>query len=64
MLRDIDYGDFVVLMDRATDFDLYKKIFEYLDIPTTLYKDENIAEENELFIIKNLVGLIIKIKLL
>jgi len=63
VLRDIDYGDFVVLMDRATDFDLYKKIFEYLGIPTTLFKDENIVNEAELSIIKNIISLIIKIKL-
>jgi len=62
-LRDIEYKDFVILMDRATNFDLYKKIFEYLGIPTTLYKDENIVNENELYLIKNIIGLIIKIKL-
>jgi len=62
-LKNIDYKDFVILMDRATNFDLYKKIFEYLGIPTTLYKDENIVNENELFLIKNIISLIIKIKL-
>ena len=62
-LRDIEYKDFVILMDRATNFDLYKKIFEYLSIPTTLYKDENIVNESELYLIKNIIGLIIKIKL-
>ena len=62
-LRNIEYKDFVILMDRATNFDLYKKIFEYLGIPTTLYKDENIVNENELYLIKNIIGLIIKIKL-
>ena len=39
------------------------KIFEYLGIPTTLYKDENIVNENELYLIKNIISLIIKIKL-
>ncbi|MBQ3020692.1 MAG: UvrD-helicase domain-containing protein [Bacilli bacterium] len=63
ILRDIEYKDFVILMDRATNFELYKKIFEYLGIPTTLYKDENIVNENELYLIKNIISLIIKIKL-
>ena len=62
LLRDIDYGDFVVLMDRASDFELYKKVFEYFGIPTTLFKDENIVNENELYLIKNIISLIIKIK--
>ena len=63
VLRDVKYSDFVVLMDRATDFDLYKKIFEYLGIPTSVYKDENIVNETELYLIKNIINLIIKIKL-
>ena len=63
ILRDIEYNDFVILMDRSTNFELYKKIFEYLGIPTTLYKDENIVNENELYLIKNIISFIIKIKL-
>jgi len=63
MLRDIEYNDFVILMDRSTNFELYKKIFEYLEIPTTLYKDENIVNENELYLIKNIISFIIKVKL-
>ena len=62
ILRDIEFKDFVILMDRTTNFDLYKKIFEYVGIPTTLYKDENIVNENELYLIKNLINLIVKIK--
>ena len=62
ILRNANYNDFVILMDRATNFDIYKKIFLYLGIPTTLYVDENILNENELFIIKNIINLIIKIK--
>ncbi len=61
LLRDITYSDFVVLMDRATDFELYKKIFEFAGIPTTLYKDENIVNETALSLIKNIISLIIKI---
>ena len=60
-LRKANFSDFVILMDRASAFDTYKKIFEYLNIPTTLYKDNNIVSENELLIIKNIIGLIIKI---
>ena len=62
-LENANYNDFVILMDRTTSFETYKKIFEYLNIPTTLYMDENIVNEDELLIIKNIVNLIIKIKL-
>lgn len=58
--RNIIYSDFVILMDRSTNFDLYKKIFEYLEIPLTIYKDENITNKNELNIIKNIINLMIK----
>ena len=39
VLRNAEYNDFVILMDRTSSFDLYKKIFEYMHIPLTLYKD-------------------------
>lgn len=61
-LRKATYKDFCIIMDRGTDFDLYKKIFEYHNIPLVLYKDEVLTTEYDMFIIKNLINLIIKIK--
>lgn len=58
-LHDATYNDFVILMDRSTKFDLYKKIFEYLGIPLAIYKDERIDEGNDLFVIKSLIDLLI-----
>ena len=49
-------------MDRKKDFDLYKKVFEYLNIPLTLNKEENISSGYDLDVIKNILKLIIKIK--
>lgn len=60
ILRDCKYSDFVVLMDRASEFDLYKKIFEYMNIPLTKYTYTSITGNNDLLIIKNLIGLMIK----
>lgn len=60
-LRSITYNDFVILIDRTTKFDLYKKIFEYMGIPLRKYADTNILLDDEIIIIKNLLGLIIKI---
>lgn len=62
ILREVTYSDFVILMDRATNFDLYKKIFEYKGIPLALYKDETIHSGYDMDIIRNLLTLIVKIK--
>lgn len=57
--RDIKYSDVVILMDRSTQFNLYKKIFEYMNIPLTIYKDESITDSVDIGIIKNIINLII-----
>lgn len=53
-LRDITYSDFAILMDRATKFELYKKIFEYHKVPLTVYKDTSITEEEDVLVLSNL----------
>ena len=60
-LRNVKYSDFVILMDRSTNFTLYKKVLLYLGIPSNIFIDENIVNESILFIIKNIINLIIKI---
>lgn len=62
ILRSATYGDFVILMDRATDFELYKKIFEYLNIPLQIYKDEILNNEIDTIVLSNLLYLIKLIK--
>lgn len=52
-LREIEYKDFVILLDRATDFNTYKQIFEYLSIPITLYEDEKTSGSIDLYLLKN-----------
>ena len=61
-LRKATYSDFSIIMDRATTFDLYKKIFSYFKIPITLLKDEKMNEEADIHIFSNLIRLIVKIK--
>ena len=58
---DISYGDFVILMDRSSSFSNYKKIFEYLNIPLSIYRDDKISDSIDIMIIKNLYNLIISI---
>lgn len=58
VLRDIKYSDFVILMDRSSKFILYKKIFEYMNVPLTILRDENIMDQNEVYLIRNILKLI------
>jgi len=60
-LRDATYSDFSIIMDRESSFDLYKKIFEYLNIPITPIKNEVLTNGYDIMIISNLIKLIIKL---
>ncbi len=60
--KDIEYGDIAILVDKSTDFELLKKILEYEQIPCTIYKDINIKDEDEIYILKNIINLLISIK--
>lgn len=61
-LRDIKYSDICIIMDRNSAFDKYKKIFEYLNLPLVLYRDEVLTSEVDINILKNVINLIVKIK--
>ena len=60
--RPVNYGDFVILMDRSSSFNLYKKVFEYLNIPITIYRDKTISDSVDISIIKNIYNLLVLIK--
>lgn len=60
--RNIKYSDFCIILDRGTDMPIYKKIFEYNNIPMEVYKDSNLVSEYDLLIIKNIISLILAIK--
>lgn len=62
ILRDVTYNDFCILLDRASKFDLYKKIFEYFNIPLTKYTSTNITKDDDVSLIKNILSLIISVK--
>lgn len=61
-LRDIEYRDFVILLDKSKSFDLYKNIFEYLHIPLSILKDEELRKDQDILVLKNLLNLLICIK--
>ena len=56
------WQDFCIIMDRNTTFDLTKKIFEYLQIPLALYKDEELNTSNDIYLVKNIISFLINIK--
>ncbi len=62
IIRPIEYKDFVVLLDKSKNFELYKKIFEYLGIPLSILKEESLSKDNDILVIKNLLNLIVRIK--
>ena len=61
-LRNAEYKDFVILLDRGRDFDLYKKIFEYCGLPLTIMKDEELTKDDDILIIRNILRLLRCIK--
>ena len=61
-LRKAEYKDFVILLDKSKDFDLYKKIFEYLQIPLSILKEESLSRDDDLLVIRNLLRFLICIK--
>ena len=58
ILRDITYDDFVILIDRSTPFELYKKIFLYKQIPLNILMDEYLNNSDDLLVIKNIFRLL------
>ncbi len=60
-LRNVRYSDFCILVDRMSDAETIKKIFESNGIPLTKYSDNSITNNMDIIIIKNIVKILIKI---
>lgn len=56
--RDVLYSDFVILTSDKNQYDLYKKIFEYLKIPLVIHKDTPFVKSDEIYVIKNLLKVV------
>lgn len=61
-LRPFKYSDAVIILDRSRYFDDFKRIFEYLSIPLTILKDENLSSSIDILLLKNIIDLIIRIQ--
>ncbi len=62
ILRQIEYKDIVILLDKSKNFNLYKKTFEYFHIPLTILKEESLQKDQDILILKNLLKLLLRIK--
>ena len=60
--RKLEFKDFTIIMDRNSDFELYKQVFTYLKIPVILNKDDVFLDSDEIYVIKNILKLIYFIK--
>lgn len=60
-LREITYNDFVIILDRSKYFNDFKRVFEYLGIPTEVLQDDKLNTSIDISIIKNIFDLIIRI---
>ena len=57
-LRNIRYSDICIITDRNKYLDKYKKILEYNGIPSVLYKDEILTNDDDILVLKNLISLV------
>ena len=61
VLRKARYSDFVILLDRSANFDLFKKIFEYHQIPLNILKEEKMNNDQDIYVLNNLIKFVIKV---
>lgn len=57
-LRDCQFSDFCILMDRGSSFPIYAKVFNEYQIPLYIENDENISENEVVLVLTNLLRLI------
>ncbi len=60
IVRDATYKDFTVLVDRKSNFSLYKKIFDYFNLPIAVYEDEELTKSTLVKVINNILKLVLK----
>lgn len=57
--RDVRYDDFVILVSKSKHFEMYKKVFNYFQIPLNIYKNEEIKDDYDIKVVYNILRLII-----
>lgn len=57
-LRQIKYSDICIITDRNKYLSLYRKILEYMGIPSVIYMDNELNQDIVFLVIKNLIDLV------
>ena len=60
--RDCRYEDFAILIDKGSDFDLFKQIFDYMHVPLFIDKDKRLTNSYDVSTIANIIRLVVKCK--
>ena len=56
--RNVTYSDFAILIDKSSKFELISKIFNYLNIPIDINKNDNLATNPLIHTFANILNLI------
>ena len=62
VIRPSEYRDFCIIVDRTTNFDLYKQIFTSMSIPAIIEKDEKMSDTDLIYALKAIFKLLEKIR--
>ena len=54
-IRDCKYADFTILVSEKGKFELFKKIFEYNQLPLVIHKEEDFVRSSEIYVLKNIL---------
>lgn len=54
-LRPCTFSDFAIIMDRGTQFDKYKRIFNDYKIPLYIYNDDKVTKKTIFLLVPNLI---------
>ena len=60
-IRPCEYKDFCIIIDRGSNFDLYKQIFTYFDIPCVIERDEKMSDSDLIYALKAVFTLLKKL---
>lgn len=57
-LRDCLYKDFSILIDRGTNFDMFKEVLTYFNIPCVIKKEDKMSDSDLIIVLKNVFKLL------
>lgn len=59
--REVNYSDFCILMSTATEFDTYKNILTYLQIPVNIIESEKMTDSEIFTVFRSLFSLLVDV---